>query len=166
MEVIKEFRGDYRFLSNFWPCRVYLDGIPYRSTEHAYQAAKYSEHKARLIFNAEKTTAGKAKKLGRLGDLELSDARRYEIMRNLNYQKYCLEENAAIKELLMATEDAWLEEGNLWGDTFWGVDLDTGKGDNRLGKLLMEIREAIRQKDLTLINAELFKCGAALLKGI
>jgi predicted NAD-dependent protein-ADP-ribosyltransferase YbiA (DUF1768 family) len=28
---------------------------------------------------------------------------------------------------------------NWWGDTFWGTDKD-GKGENMLGRLLMEVR--------------------------
>lgn len=38
--VIDSFSGNYRFLSNFWPCVVTLDDQQYTSTEHAYQAAK------------------------------------------------------------------------------------------------------------------------------
>lgn len=38
--MISEFQGQYRFLSNFWPAVVQLDGIYYPTVEHAYQAAK------------------------------------------------------------------------------------------------------------------------------
>ena len=31
-----------------------------------------------------------------------------------------------------------LVEGNYWGDTFWGVC--RGEGENKLGKLLMQVR--------------------------
>lgn len=34
-----------------------------------------------------------------------------------------------------------LVEGNSFGDTFWGVDARTGKGENHLGKILMKVRE-------------------------
>ncbi|MBK9336371.1 MAG: NADAR family protein [Lewinellaceae bacterium] len=46
---------------------------------------------------------------------------------------------------LLETGDANLQEGNTWSDTFWGVDLETGAGENNLGKLLMEIREHLRR---------------------
>ncbi len=43
---------------------------------------------------------------------------------------------------LLATEDAYLIEGNDWGDKYWGqVD---GEGKNRLGELLMEVREFLK----------------------
>ena len=32
--------GTYGFLSNFWPVQVDLDGILYKSVEHAFQASK------------------------------------------------------------------------------------------------------------------------------
>jgi len=39
--VIKSFQGSYRFLSNFWFCKIKCnDGITYPSVEHAFQAAK------------------------------------------------------------------------------------------------------------------------------
>lgn len=44
-------------------------------------------------------------------------------------------------ELLMATGNKYLEERNWWGDLYWGRDKE-GNGENMLGKLLMEIREA------------------------
>ena len=40
MEEINDFRGPYRWLSNFHEVEVLLDGETYASTEHAYQAAK------------------------------------------------------------------------------------------------------------------------------
>ena len=33
-----------------------------------------------------------------------------------------------------------LQEGNNWGDAFWGVHLKSEEGENNLGKLIMEIR--------------------------
>ncbi len=41
---------------------------------------------------------------------------------------------------LMETGDQDIIEFNNWNDTFYGVDLATGKGRNELGKLLMKIR--------------------------
>ena len=49
--------------------------------------------------------------------------------------------NPKLIDKLVATGDAILQEGNTWGDTFWGIDLRTGKGENWLGRLLMLARE-------------------------
>ncbi|MFM7853305.1 MAG: NADAR domain-containing protein [Flammeovirgaceae bacterium] len=50
------------------------------------------------------------------------------------------------KSLLINTGDLYIQEGNRWGDKFWGVDLRTGKGLNTLGKLIMEIREELKEE--------------------
>ena len=47
-----------------------------------------------------------------------------------------------LEPLLLATGDAELIEGNNWGDTYWGKC--NGQGLNRLGILLMQIRDYIR----------------------
>ena len=60
-------------------------------------------------------------------------------MRHLLFKKFSQYE---FFELLMLTGDAELIEGNNWGDTFWGVC--NGRGENMLGKLLMEIRDYLR----------------------
>ena len=46
---------------------------------------------------------------------------------------------------LLATGDKVLIEGNHWGDTCWGVDTRTGQGENHLGKILMKVREELKQ---------------------
>ena len=50
---------------------------------------------------------------------------------------------------LMETDDHELIEGNWWNDTFWGVY--KGKGENNLGKLLMEIRQRIRNENTQIL---------------
>ena len=48
-------------------------------------------------------------------------------------------------EQLLATGQKIIIEGNRWGDTCWGVDIRTGEGENRLGKILMKIRGELQQ---------------------
>jgi predicted NAD-dependent protein-ADP-ribosyltransferase YbiA (DUF1768 family) len=49
--VINGFQKEFRFLSNFWPCKVMLDGVIYNSTENAYQAAKTFDVDERIKIN-------------------------------------------------------------------------------------------------------------------
>ena len=49
-----------------------------------------------------------------------------------------------LAERLLATGDKVLIEGNHWGDTCWGVDTRTGRGENHLGKILMNVREELK----------------------
>lgn len=58
-----------------------------------------------------------------------------KFIRNMAYK-------ADIQKLLLDTGDAYLEEGNSHGDRFWGTV--KGEGQNWLGKILMEVREEIR----------------------
>jgi len=62
-------------------------------------------------------------------------------------------QNISLAQQLLLTAPAVLEEGNNWGDTFWDIDLKTGKGDNILGKLLMELRLSYR-RDVDKISVE------------
>jgi ribA/ribD-fused uncharacterized protein len=136
--AITEFKGEYRWLSNFHPAEVYLDGDLYPSVENAYQAAK-TTHEFRLPFQS--CTAGEAKRLGRKVPMRPSwDADKVRIMRHLISQKFMPHTDLA--KLLSATGDAKIIEGNTWGDTFWGIC--NGEGENNLGKLLMAQREYLR----------------------
>ena len=49
-----------------------------------------------------------------------------------------------LKEKLLATGDEHLEEGNTWGDTTWGTV--NGIGENRLGKILMKVRNELQEE--------------------
>ena len=52
--------------------------------------------------------------------------------------------NPTLKKKLLSTGDCTIEEGNNWGDIFWGVDNFTRAGDNHLGRLLMQVRKEIQ----------------------
>ena len=52
----------------------------------------------------------------------------------------------------MATNDAYLEEGNTWGDKIWGTV--NGQGANNLGKILMQIRDELSKRDNNSANQE------------
>jgi ribA/ribD-fused uncharacterized protein len=135
MTEIAEFSGAFRFLSNFWPCKVVLDGEEYQSVEHAYQAAKTIKPEERE-FIRESDTAGKAKRMGRHVTMrEDWESVKVKTMLNLLRQKF---RDGPLMDKLVATGDAKLTEGNKWGDVFWGVC--NGHGQNVLGKLLMQVR--------------------------
>lgn len=145
MDRIDMFKDEFRFLSNFHPSPVRLtdDEFPdtYPTVEHAYQAAKTLGRKMRKrIRDAE--TPGRAKQLGGTAVLRPAwDDIKLNVMRDLVWQKFT--EDPDLRAKLLATGDAELVEGNTWGDTFWGVDLDKGRGENHLGKILMETRQKI-----------------------
>jgi ribA/ribD-fused uncharacterized protein len=138
---INSFRGEYRFLSNFWPVAVHYEGWEFPTVEHAYQAAKTVVPEERGEIQ-QQTTPGRAKKLGSKVTIRLDwDSVKVDIMLNLLRQKFA---DPLLKPRLLATGDAELVEGNTWGDTYWGVDLRYNIGENHLGKLLMQVREELR----------------------
>ncbi len=51
--------------------------------------------------------------------------------------------NPILRSKLMQTGNSYLQEANLWNDKIWGVCMDTGEGENNLGRLLMQVREEI-----------------------
>ncbi len=51
-------------------------------------------------------------------------------------------QNTELGQKLIDTDDAILIEGNDWGDKTWGMV--NGVGQNKLGKILMRIREEIK----------------------
>lgn len=135
--MIREFNGEHRWLSNFAPCKIMLDGEEYDSVENAYQASKTLNHSERMKFK--NITPGQAKRLGRKITIRDDWSKvKLSVMYSLLIQKYA---NPPYKNMLIETGYIRIEEGNLWNDTFWGVCLETGKGQNNLGKMIMEIRK-------------------------
>ena len=133
--VIKEFQGEYRFLSNFWSCKIIIQDIVYPSAEHCYVAAKTTDITERKRIAALVSPA-QAKRFGRTLMLrpDWMDIR-LKAMEYIVRRKF---QNPTMKALLLNTGDALLEEGNCWKDTFWGVC--NGQGENNLGKILMKVR--------------------------
>ena len=144
MNDILGFNKEYRFLSNFYPAIVEYDGLDYPSTEHAYQAAKTEDlGQRRRIRESQKP--GDAKRSGQQVKMRSDwEQIKISVMKDLVRQKFTKHKD--LKEKLLATGDAYLEETNHWKDIFWGVC--KGKGLNHLGKILMEVREEIRQKEI------------------
>lgn len=135
--MIDSFKGEYEFLSNFYPATVSYEGDMYPSVEHAFQAAKTLDPQMRLKIRL--SNAAGAKKLGRQLDLRSDwETIKLDVMRELLKAKFS---DPELRAKLKATGRESLVEGNWWGDTFWGVC--RGQGENHLGVLLMEIRDSL-----------------------
>lgn len=139
--MIGNFDGKYAFLSNFYPSSVTdEDDITYPTVEHYFQAMKTLD-KAQRFNMAIQSTPGKAKRLGRKCNLRPDwESIKDSIMEDALRKKFS---DPILKKALLDTGDEYLEEGNTWGDQYWGVCNGTGK--NKLGKLLMKLREEIKK---------------------
>ena len=140
--MIGEFSGRYRWLSNFSPAEVVWDQETYPTVEHAYQAAKFPSGYSRECIR----TAGTPADAKRIARQHLGNAkddwreRKVEIMTGLLRQKFA--PGSRLAQKLDETEDQEIVEGNTWGDVFWGVC--KGRGENMLGKIIMQIRAGNR----------------------
>ena len=134
---IEGFFNEFRFLSNFHPSEIIVDGITYPTVEHAYQALK-CDNKDQRNKIAKTNTPGQAKRMGRGIQLRSNwDTIRVPIMHTLLEEKFKIPE---FRDSLIMTYPHSLEETNNWNDQFWGVC--NGAGENQLGKLLMKVRQA------------------------
>lgn len=133
--------GQWDFLSPMYICKINLDGVTYRSAEHYYQSMKASDEKNR-IWIREASTGYEAKErahsLKSEALVKKSPEQKVETMRKAFIAKF--KQNPDLAEKLLSTKDAELLEDSP-DDAFWGA-----KGENWIGKLAMEAREAVSPK--------------------
>jgi len=130
--------------SNFAPFPIHLKGKVWPTSEHYFQAQKFAgtamEEK---IMKA--PSPMKAAEMGR--------SRRVKIVKNWNSKRdnVMLEgvrakflQHPALQNLLLSTSENRIIE-HTENDAYWG-DGGDGTGKNRLGKILMKVREELKQK--------------------
>ena len=136
----------HREFSNFAPFPIDLDGKRWPTTEHYYQAQKFTEAELQTkIRKAEKPIIAKS-----LADKHRDrirpdwDAVKDDVMYRAVRRKFELHE--ALRELLRATGDEDIVEAAPT-DYYWGVGRE-GTGQNKLGKIIERIRAELRAGEL------------------
>ncbi len=132
----------YGCFSNFSPHGFILDEIWWPTSEHYFQAQKFvgTPHVDQI---RQVKTPKDAARMGRDRSRPLrSDWEQVkdDIMRLAVLRKF--ETHADIREVLLSTGDELIVE-NSPIDYYWGCGAD-GSGKNRLGQILMEVRERLR----------------------
>ena len=142
--VINDFNGEYRFLSNFYQCDFEFEGLTYHNAEAAFQAQKCASEAEKIKYTQVKSPVT-AKRMGKKepGFPPNWDEICHGIMKNILTAKFS---NPELRAKLKATGDKVLIEGNTWHDNRWG-DCSCPKcankeGQNWLGIILMEIRDS------------------------
>lgn len=162
--AIERFRENYYFLSNMFPLEhgvVTPGGVEVPCVEIAYLQERYAEEKDRnAILVAPDGFAAKA-----LSNQFMKEERpvlpewnhnKVAIMRIYVAQKF--DRNPELAKKLLATGDQEIYEGNPWRDTFWGVyPVGSRNGQNWLGRIHMEARRLLREREEQLAPAAVFE---------
>jgi ribA/ribD-fused uncharacterized protein len=130
--------------SNFAPSPVVIGGKRYPTVEHYFQAMKFPGDPAWQEAIRVSPTPAKAKQLGTQPDKTVRadwDSVRETVM--LEGLRAKFQQNAGLLEQLKATGMRPLIEASP-ADPFWGEGR-TGRGKNRMGKLLEQVREELRE---------------------
>jgi len=129
--------------SNFNYSAIEINGVDYPTVEHAYQAQKTLDKDERIRIASLKAPV-LAKKAGR--NVEIRDdweEVKYDVMVECLREKFKIKK---FKEALLDTgEEEIAEDAREWNDCVWGLGR-SGKGQNLLGKALMQVREEIYDK--------------------
>ena len=135
----------YGCFSNFSPHGFELDGFWWLTSEHYFQAQKFVDSDRPWFDKIREVKMPKeAAKMGRSRKHPLrSDWEQVkdEIMHQGVLCKF--QTHGDIRELLLGTGDELIVE-NSPVDYYWGCGAD-GSGKNRLGEVLMRVREILRE---------------------
>ena len=136
---IRRFTDEYSFLSNEYSANIRIDNLTYHSAEAAYQAQK-TVPQDRQRFTC--LNAWAAKSAGRCVPRRGAwDKEKDDIMKKVVMAKFG--QNPVLCKALLETGDAFLLNGTA-GDEYWGINLEKNRGENKLGIILMEVREELK----------------------
>ena len=145
--MINCFDGKWAFLSNFYWNEIEHEGIKYPTNEHFFQAMNTLDMDERCQI-ANSLTPGQAKRMGRKVSLRPDWE---DVKEDIMLEGLCIKfADEQLADWLVATGDAELVEGTTWHDNEWG-DCSCPKcrnivGKNKLGKLLMKVRDMIKEE--------------------
>jgi ribA/ribD-fused uncharacterized protein len=137
----------YGCFSNFSDHGFTQDELWWATSEHYFQAQKFAGTPHLETVRLAKSPR-EAADIGRDRSLPLRsdwEAVKDDVMRKAVLSKF--QSHAEIREILLSTGDELLVEKTS-NDYYWGCGTK-GTGKNMLGKILMEIREILRNDSLT-----------------
>jgi hypothetical protein len=147
-EIVYVFKGKYSFLSNFYQHDIIkYHNLIANDIETLYQASK-TINSIDKDYILSSYSPGNAKRRGTqvLLRSDWEDVK-VSVMKDLLSLKFAI---PFLRKALIDTKGIILIEGNYWGDQFWGVC--NGKGENKLGELLMELRRSITNEPVLNFN--------------
>ena len=135
-------KNDYGCFSNFSPHGITVDGEFWPTTEHYFQAQKFvgTDHEKQIQVA---DSPLKAAQMGRQRSRPLRadwEIAKDDVMRRAVLAKFS--QHADARAVLLRTGEAEIIE-NAPRDYYWGCG-SKGTGKNRLGQILVEVREQLR----------------------
>ena len=134
---------EFGCFSNFAHYSFEANGKTWMTSEHYFQAQKFEGTEYEEIIRRLDNPM-KAAKMGRNRSLPLRknwEEIKDEVMRGAVFEKFV--QNVEIKSILLSTGDQEIIE-NTTSDYYWGCG-KKGDGKNMLGKILMEVRERLKE---------------------
>jgi N-glycosidase YbiA len=135
----------YGCFSNFSPHRIDLEGVIWSTSEHYYQAQKFVGTQYHHLCGQIRQAASPelAAAIGR-NPLHIVRSDWNLLKTNIMYRAVFtkFKSHSDLKALLLGTGEALIVE-NSPTDSYWGCGPD-GLGQNQLGKVLMQIRQELR----------------------
>lgn len=149
-ERVGFYERDHYYLSNFSAFSVSWRGVLWTTSEHAYQAAKFSPDSviyeqirlARSAHDAFKIGEANAKLSTTYNWGKDGANAKYHTMREILRAK--ADQHEYVRRKLLATGDRLLIEDS-WRDSVWGWG-PKEDGANQLGTLWMEVRAELRAR--------------------
>jgi N-glycosidase YbiA len=141
---------DFGEFSNFAPFPITLDGERWPTSEHYFQAQKFEDGAYRQKIRKANSPV-QAARLGRDRKQKLRrdwESVKVGVMRAAVLAKFTQYEE--LRELLLSTGAAKIVE-HTENDDYWG-DGGDGTGKNMLGRILMQVRDLLRQSELKTEN--------------
>jgi len=133
-------RWIHNWFSNMLSSPITIDGIRYNSVENYYQAMKSLDpddwERVAIMSPSGSKKWGRKTKLRPDWELVKRDVMKKALLEKFSHEPWTI--------MLKATGIEVIVEWNNWGDRIWGVEISDNKGQNLLGKLLMEIREDLK----------------------
>lgn len=131
------------FLSNFYPANIEISGTTWPTSEHYYQAQKFSNAIIRQEILSAKTpdvAFALSRKYQEHSRSDWNDVR-VNVMESIVKEKFA--QNPQLGYRLISTGNTELKE-HSHKDAFWG-DGGNGKGNNVLGRILMDVRNTLQK---------------------
>lgn len=148
-EIIKDWVDSQKYCLNWFSNMALLDepiiyrGVKYWSVENFYQSCKVPKNDLETRNYIARLSPQKSKSYARNNNLSYSSdslklqAMEFALRRKFSQPKW--------KERLLSCEEEAVEYNN-WKDSYWGVDIFTGKGKNHLGQIIQKIKLDILDK--------------------